>query len=147
MFIEIRAFTSEGQQVDSTVITTSQEDVQVWIDDRKNTWPDGTTTTVTDYTQRFADQDDASRGMRAMEVGNQCVALAYAINDRKQLPTEALNAMFADPTLAFAERLLKNGALATGKAVLQSVDAKFFTADEIKRVTDFIDRALDPNTQ
>jgi hypothetical protein len=119
----------------------TEADADAWIlyQESAGSWGDVHTVEKTDITQQVADELAVQRGLIAQQVGNKCIALVYAINSQKNVSTDQLQAMFADPSLAMIERLLKNGALQTAKSMLSIMPNTFFTAIEVARVISVID--------
>lgn len=90
---------------------------------------------IVDTTAEVAAKEKLAFALKAQAFGSEMIAFIYTINEGKGLSLEQFQLLMADPTLALIERLLKNGALETAIAVIQSEPvAAYYSAEEIAAV-------------
>jgi hypothetical protein len=83
-----------------------------------------------------------SLGLQCQQVGAQCIAQVYALNDAKfaagTLTQADFQSILADTTLQQIERLLWAGALATAQNMLSTYTSPYYTSADIATVSAII---------
>ncbi len=131
---------------------SSEQELNKWLDTERTRpyWKSEFTTEITDITPPViipdAKQIAIQKGLMAQQVGAECIAHVYALNEAKftagTLTTQDFQSILADPVLQQIERLLWNGSLASAKQMIQSYSSQFFSADEIISIVSVIETGL-----
>lgn len=91
---------------------------------------------IEDISAEIEAQKKVQAAMTAQQLGNSIICKVWAINDAKNLDLAQMQALFSDANLTAIERCLRNGALQTAKALIQSLDTTFFTTEEKQTILD-----------
>lgn len=101
---------------------------------------------IKNITEEVEFQNKLNRGILAQQVGNEVIAMVYAINEMKllnnELSTEEFQSILNDQNIQFIERLLKNGSLETAKNLIVTYSTSLFTENEKNQIISKIDNFL-----
>lgn len=104
--------------------------------------PDAFTVEITDVTAEYTLNAAIELGKSRRLAGEAICDKIFAINMSKNLSPQQFQALLQNPTLGAVERLLKNGSLATAKALIESMDETYYTGPEKASIISDIDLAL-----
>lgn len=97
---------------------------------------------ITDVTAEYALNAALTLAKSRRLAGEGICDKIFAINMSKNLTQQQFQALLQNPTLGAVERLLKNGSLATAKALIESMDETYYTGPEKASIISDIDLAL-----
>ncbi len=104
--------------------------------------PANFTVEITDVTAEYAEKTAVALAKARRQAGEGVMDKVFAINMSKNLSPQQFQALLQNPTLGAVERLLKNGSLATAKALIESMDETYYTGPEKASIISDIDLAL-----
>lgn len=104
--------------------------------------PDAFTVEITDVTAEYAEKAAVALAKARRQAGEGVMDKVFAINMSKNLSPQQFQALLQNPTLGAVERLLKNGSLATAKALIESMAETYYTGPEKASIISDIDLAL-----
>ena len=104
--------------------------------------PANFTVEITDVTAEYAEKAAVALAKARRQAGEGVMDKVFAINMSKNLSPQQFQALLQNPTLGAVERLLKNGSLATAKALIESMDETYYTGPEKASIISDIDLAL-----
>jgi hypothetical protein len=122
----------------------SMADAQAWVanEQQQPYWQSSTQVAYNSRPAQPSVPSSVSLGLQCQQVGAQCIAQVYALNDAKfaagTLTQADFQSILADTTLQQIERLLWAGALATAQNMLSTYTSPYYTSADIATVSAII---------